>query len=543
MFQMASKNSMLFLSGLAIHICICSLASPAAATQAGPQAPRMRGAAQQRVEAVEPVVVGDGFSVAAANASVWDVSSNGASNLADAVSQVAHTSRVAVSTVVEAVMDADSALLDDTAGMLDLQGSSSELQPPTDIFTIALDKQYVPVTKNNVTVMYKTAYFGTIFVGSPKPQPFSMLFDTGSGHFFIPSENCQEAACRQRRQYRRNDSSSAVDIDHDGNSIPQETDEAERDKVAIEYGTGEVEGDFVYEMACLKNHTGEPDFSQEHDCVNLRIITTTSMSNEPFHAFAFDGVVGLGLASLAVHPEFSFFGQVAKMNRLQQLQFGVFLSGDDAIPSEISFGGHDARRVAHELSWAPVFQPEQGYWQIKMNRVIVGGEPFALCEEGDCIAIVDTGTSLLGVPKPELTNFHWLLARKVVDQSQDIDCREFPGPEISFLFDGFNISVGPKDYSRPSALRIENSKTNSTEVICRASLLPVDMPEQVGGTGQKTWILGEPVLRKYYTTYDWALQQVGFATAVPPPPSALKRHSIIGQPLATESRQPSVVKV
>lgn len=491
----------------------------------------MRGAAQQR----------DGPAVVS-NASVWDVSSNGVSNLADEASQVDLGPKVVASTVVQAVMDAGLALVDEgPAGTLEEElESEMQLQPSSEIFTIPLDKQYVPVKKNNVTVMHKTAYFGTIFVGSPQPQAFSMLFDTGSGHFFIPSEKCLAPVCRQRHQYQRSLSSTAVDIDHDGNEVPATTDESERDKVAIEYGTGEVEGDFVYEMACLKNHTGEHNFLEEHDCVNLRIITSTTMSEEPFHAFAFDGVVGLGLASLAVHPEFSFFGQVAKINRLRHLQFGVFLSGDDAIPSEISFGGHDARRVASDLSWVPVFEPEHGYWQIKMKRVTVGGEPFALCEEGDCVGIVDTGTSLLGVPKPELTNFHWLLARRVTDGSQDIDCREFPGPEVSFHFDDFNITVGPKDYSRPSALRIENSKTNSTEIICRSSLLPVDMP---GGMGQKTWILGEPVLRKYYTTYDWAKQQVGFAAAVPPPPSALQRHRIIGQPAAMESRQASVVKV
>ena len=34
--------------------------------------------------------------------------------------------------------------------------------------------------------------------------------------------------------------------------------------------------------------------------------------------FEFDGVLGLGLASLAVDPEFSFFGQMAKLTSGQK---------------------------------------------------------------------------------------------------------------------------------------------------------------------------------------------------------------------------------
>jgi len=408
------------------------------------------------------------------------------------------------------------------------------------VFTIPLDKQYVPVVKNNITVTYKTAYFGTIYVGSPEPQPFSVLFDTGSGHFFIPSEKCDLPPCLKRRRYQRDLSYSGMDIDHDGNMVSRETEAADRDKVAVEYGTGEVEGEFVNDLVCLTNHSGDHWFDHAPDCTRVRVITTTEMSTEPFDEFAFDGVMGLGLASLAVHPEFSFFEQMANTDRLHHMQFGVFLSDDDTVASEISFGGHDPQRVASNLSWVPVFEPERGYWQIHIQRITVGGEPFQECEQGDCIAVVDTGTGLLGVPKHELSNFHWLLARRVLDKSEDVDCREFPGPEVVFHLDGFNITVGPRDYSRPSALRIQNTKSNTTDVICRSSLLPVEMPVEMSA---KTWILGEPALRKYYTTYDWNAKEVGFALAKPPLPETEKRHTIHGQPPATEVRAASIVTV
>jgi len=244
--------------------------------------------------------------------------------------------------------------------------------------------------------------------------------------------------------------------------------------------------------------------------------------------------VGAELGTLALTGE-SFFGQMTTNG--MQPRFGVFLSKSDSVPSEISFGGLDGRRIGSELQWAPVSQPELGYWQLQVGRVWVGEQPLALCEEGDCIAIADTGTSLLGAPRQIAEHLHWLLARQVEDIGSmpggQVDCRTFPGPDLVFELEGdagsVNITVGPEDYSRSTAMRVLQSKTNSSQVICRASLLPVDEDEVLG---PKAWILGEPVLRKYYTAYDWREQQIGWALAAQPSedPETVAVHSIYGAP-------------
>lgn len=405
--------------------------------------------------------------------------------------------------------------------------------PAAGLVTIPLDKQYVPVTRNNRTVMYKTAYFGTISVGLPVPQRFTVVFDTGSGHFFVPSSKCQEESCLAHRRYQREASHSAVDIDHDGAEVP--ADVAERDQVAIAFGTGEVVGEFARETVCLQDHSGDtPDAAlRSVDCTQLRVIFATEMSAEPFLAFDFDGVLGLGLESLALDPEFSFFGQMERLNSLMEPRFGVFVSPSDEVPSEISFGGHDARRVASELRWAPVARPELGYWQLQVRSISIGGEVLDLCAAGDCVAIADTGTSLLGVPKQAAQHVHWLLARKVAENPPaGVDCRTHPGPEIVFDLGEVQVTLGPEDYSRPAALRVVNNATDETQLICRASLLPV---EDAPSLGPKAWILGEPVLRKYYTAYDWRQKRIGFALAAQPPAAGgaageAPTHRVVGAP-------------
>jgi len=422
--------------------------------------------------------------------------------------------------------------------------ASSETASP-EIVKIVLDKQYVPVERNNRTVMYKTAYFGSIYVGLPHPQRFTVVFDTGSGHFIIPSKKCKAEACALHRLYDRNLSDSAIDLDHEGLEVPADS---ERDQVAVAYGTGEIVGEFSREAVCLTNHEGETAevaLGKHVDCLQVRVVQATEMTDEPFKAFEFDGVLGLGLESLALDPEFSFYGQLSRHTPGLAPLFGVFLAAEDSSPSEISIGGHDPQRVSGELRWAPVTHPEHGHWQLAVRSIRVGNETLEMCETGDCTAIADTGTSLLGVPKAFVQKMHWLLARKVEETGgiSNPDCRQHEGPDVILdLGDGLEIVIGAELYSRPAALRVITNATGEEQLICRASLLPVD---EIPSISPKTWILGEPVLRKYYTAYDWQKQQIGFALAVQPPKLAdggESTHRVVGAPPA-EVPEPTVVYI
>jgi len=277
----------------------------------------------------------------------------------------------------------------------------------------------------------------------------------------------------------------------------------------------------------------------------MRVITATELTEEPFRTFDFDGVLGLGLDSLAVHPEFSLFGQMVKQHKLPHDRFAYFVSRDDSVASEISIGGHSPARMASDFQWVPVHKPELGFWQMKVKSVSVAGETVPLCDQGGCVAIADTGTSLIGAPRQATQRLHWLLARKVPDNPSEIDCTGFPGPDLVFEMDnGVNITVGPEFYSRATAMRVLQTKTNATQVICRASLLPIDDHED--SVGSNVWILGEPVLRKYYTAYDWGEQRIGFAIAKQPTDrdlhAAVQSHSVYGAP-PTAPPTPTMVTV
>jgi hypothetical protein len=386
------------------------------------------------------------------------------------------------------------------------------------VYTVQLSKQYVPVEVNGKAVMHKAAYFGTVHVGFPNPQEFTVVFDTGSAHFFLPSIACQSDACLSHKRYNRSSSSSAVDIDHDGTSVFHNA--SERDQISIAYGTGKVVGDFINEVVCLgpplaprAAEQGNMAASWEvlEYCTKARVVLAREMTHDPFYKFQFDGVLGLGMEALSLNPAFNFFGQMSKGTHVEPV-FGVYLARSDDVHSEISFGGHNAARTAGPIQWVPVVSPEHGYWQIKIKRVFVGSQPMPVCEDGSCRAILDSGTSALGVPKQSIQQFHWLLARKV-EPDADVDCRKAVGHTLRFELEleGLDVLLEAEDYSRPAPMAVR-SKAGVETTVCRASLLSVEMPD----LGPKSFIWGEPVLRRYYTAYDAEGQKIGFSPARQP---------------------------
>lgn len=389
------------------------------------------------------------------------------------------------------------------SGLLDVFGGSHGFG---EMRTIELQKQSLPVTRNNKTITFKTSYFGRVSVGSP-PQHFTVVFDTGSGHLILPSNRCTSETCVKHRRYSRESSSSVVDIEFDGSPIEPE-DLGEQDQVAISFGTGRVLGEFVRDQVCV----GE---APAHSCVTLRAVMATEMTPDPFGLFNFDGVLGLGLQALALDPHFSFFGQLAAQHPRMQPRFAVYIARSDEGLSSISFGGHDERRATTEVRWAPVSRPELGYWQVQLRSVRIGSYVLPECATGSCRAILDTGSSMLGVPRETLRIMHRLLSRAVPEEvfgdPSQVDCRRVPGESLHFDLGGAEVAMGPEDLSRQNPVRMMVADgTNRTLPFCRSLLLPLDLQPPIG---PDVFVLGEPVLRKYYTVYDWARQEVGFSLA------------------------------
>mmetsp|Transcript_28644 Transcript_28644/g.66376 ORF Transcript_28644/g.66376 Transcript_28644/m.66376 type:complete len:567 (+) Transcript_28644:169-1869(+) len=421
------------------------------------------------------------------------------------------------------------------------QANASEEDGPAVVFTVARDtedsKESGNVREGHITVNlersgqeiyflddavhYRSAYFGTIMVGTP-PKPFTVVFDTGSGHLILPSSYCHSSTCKAHRRYRRSASSTANDIDWDGRLV--QVGEA-RDQITVSFGTGEVTGVFLEDSLCF----GQPGWAVSgssknapspghggESCVRMRFIAATDMSPDPFKDFVFDGVLGLGLESLSQAPAFNFLHAVSPLAAERgsgfSKTFGIFLAGHDGETSQITLGGWAEEHVEGQISWSPVLQPELGRWLLEIKSLRVDGHVLDFCSSG-CKAVVDSGTSVFAVPSLLFPDLY----EKLSAPASDDEC-ESQSPQLTLDLDGVSLVLTGGDISRLdsgeastlSAWGPGQMPRTSSGGTCKPMLMVMDLAEPLG---PKLLVLGEPVLKKFYTIYDADAKKVGFGRA------------------------------
>jgi len=313
----------------------------------------------------------------------------------------------------------------------------------------------------------RTAYFGEVMLGTPRQQ-FLVIFDTGSGNLLVPGSECTSPACTTHSRFSLDDSSTSRASLCRGWS----------EFVAVRFGTGHIKGTCVRDQVCLGGV-----------CADGRFITTTEESDKPFAGFRFDGLLGLGLSSMAVDSDFSIMHQFAEHHALRDPVFSVFFSDQEDETSEVTFGGVVDDHMASELIWVPLTSMS-GYWEMKIEGITLDG-----IRQGvgmNSRVAVDTGTSLLAGPSVIMKEL-----RKTL--TVESDCSNFELlPTLGFIVSGRILTLNPVDYVR-----------QYSDTACQGALMDLDMPPPSG----PIFILGIPFLQKYYTVYDEPNKRIGFAVA------------------------------
>lgn len=223
-------------------------------------------------------------------------------------------------------------------------------------------------------------------------------------------------------------------------------------------------------------------------CTNVRFVGATDETDDPFTSFKFDGVLGLALPQMAQGPEFSVMDRLLTGKALKKPLFSVFLSDSGAESSEITFGDIKQEHMASSMFWEPVSR-DTGYWQVQIKDIAINHKPQSLC--AGCQVAVDTGTSQLAGPTDVINE----LSRRLHVQS---DCSNYNAlPELGFVIGEHILNLKPVDY-------VDKGSDG-----CQVSLMPLDVPPPNG----PLFILGDPFLRKYYTSYDRENNRIGFAAA------------------------------
>jgi len=329
-----------------------------------------------------------------------------------------------------------------------------------------------------------TFYIGKLAVGSP-PQELKVLFDTSSGHVLVPHRACKSLACIEHKRYSPGASKTAFDVNVDGTAVDKGHRFARhglvRTGISVDFtqadlGEGQAKSVVVRENVCIEGDKGDA-------CVNLEMVTAIQEDDVPFRAMPNDGILGLGMKSLAAGPLLNFMGLLMDQSKNVLPQFGISFG---ATGGEVYLGGQNPA-LASKIQWLPVDHPDGGYWQVAIKAVRVGGKEIDSCKRG-CHGIVDSGTSHLGVQSYRLP---MLRAAITTELFPSAGCT---GPALEFDLGEMVLTLEAEDYSDDA---------------CKPALGPLNLEEPafVG-----VYAFGESVFRRYYAAFDWENQKVGFVS-------------------------------
>lgn len=360
----------------------------------------------------------------------------------------------------------------------------------------------------------KTFYVGKVLVGNMEhPQELQVAFETASGSLVLDSTHCRSPACLKHRQYMP--TRSAAQLNRAGGVVRT----GEQAALSVDYNeeshaSGVVLGDMMQDQICLGS---DPSGRL---CARVGFLAAANMTDDPFSELPVDGIVGLSLEGLSISNAFNFLHCISHSGATGIAaglvpSFGLFLPKHGF--GEITFGGYNSKRLASQVSWAPVEEPRKGFWQVAVKAVYIGSDALDFCRDG-CRAIIDSSSSHLTVPSEALPIMQQKLAVKAVKGwlSERPLCEQAVGLPLTFVLADGNLTLDAKEYSA-----LEGHS-------CIPQLHPWDVEERqsvgtrregnrvvAAGVSLQTIVLGEPLLRKYYTIFDAspAGPRVGFGVA------------------------------
>ena len=259
----------------------------------------------------------------------------------------------------------------------------------------------------------------------------------------------------------------------------------------------------------------------------------------------FDGILGLAFPMISRDPGVNtLIPNLHAQGKLEKSMFAFYL-GDNA-DGELAVGGYDESKMQGEISWFNLARP--AYWLTSLGEVKFGDKQISAGGSG---GIMDTGTSLIYGPESQVQPMAASLGAQFVPQVGMfmVPCTtQIPDLTINVV-DTQNekpILTGGKAVTIPgSALTIKDQ----TGQYCflgiaimrfageasNVDTLDADLKEEVvqeinhltgnnPGTGVSgvigpvpigmqgnSWLLGDTMLRQFYSIYDYEQKKFGIA--------------------------------
>jgi len=333
---------------------------------------------------------------------------------------------------------------------------------------------------------------------------------------------------------------------------------------SIQYGSGATSGFLSQDTVTV----GGADVPKQ---------TFAEVTAEPgltFVAAQFDGLVGMAFKSISVDKVTPLFENMVAQGLVKEQVFGFYMRATRV--GELILGGIDASKYTGPITWAPL--THQTYWAFNLDRMTLGTTQICenckvIADTGTSLiagpsAVVKAINQKIGAVGvlafgcqqlvtqfgPAIINYlargltpeqvcstigacpsssgcstckdvvgwvQFFLKNNATDQQilKDLDqlCNYLPSPMGESVIDcnliptlpNFTLMVS----GRPLVMTPDQyivSITQDGQTQCLSGFIGIDLPPQLN----VDWILGDPIIRAYYTIFDYGNKRVGFAKAV-----------------------------
>jgi len=320
----------------------------------------------------------------------------------------------------------------------------------------------IPLT--DVENMY---YYGSVSIGTP-PQSFTVDFDTGSSDFWLPSVSC--ATCKSQTSTYSSSASSTY--------MPNGS------AFSIQYGSGSCLGFLSQDVLSIGGLEAVVNFAE------------VTRESDDFLTMESDGLLGLAFPALSTSGVTPVIQQLMATSQLSEGLFAFYLQdnwGEHDMSGELSIGSLDSTKYTGDISYVPV--TNETYWIVDLTSISINGQ--SLVSGSRCI--IDSGTSLIVGPSEEVdaimlglgAEYDTIEMLYYVASSNASDAMPLPDITIK-LGDSVSLTLKGEHY----ILGVLGSRT----------YLSVQ-----GIAGYSFWIMGDVLMRPYYTVFDIDNKQIGFA--------------------------------
>jgi len=312
-----------------------------------------------------------------------------------------------------------------------------------------------------------TVFFAEVDLGTP-PSPFAVVLDTGSFVMWVPDDVCQSLACQNHRRFSVHNSSTGEvlgQIHQGGNTYVQAG--------QLEYGTGTMTGVQVSDAVNLAGV----------DIPDVAFLVSTKEADQPFAQAPFDGIMGIGRGTQDIKDsnghtkQFNVLKAAYDAHKIDQNMISFYLSKEQTTvqgqnAGAVVVGGVDEQFFEGDITWHPVVEHGPPMWTIDLLSLTVGNNT-NLCAKG-CVAVVDTGTSLLVTAMADAINDQIGVAK---------DCGNYDtAPDVVFKFSG-----NEREYSLPAHAVTFKAEDEAGNTLCQPAIMAMGGP--AAGTFQESFSL------------------------------------------------------